>query len=313
MNQEIQQYQSDTIAITPQQVVSIRDRIFIIRNIPVMLDRDLANLYSVDTRRINEQARRNIERFPARFRFQLADFETKELVAKCDRLTSLKHSSVNPYAYTEQGVAMLATVLKSDIAVKVSIGIMDAFVEMRRILSVNQDLIFRLNTVEQHQIKADQKIEQLFQFIENQNVQPKQGIFFNGQIFDAYQFVSELIRSAETSIILVDNYADDSVLTQLTKRADGVSATVCVSRLTEAFRLDVERHNRQYPPIDVREVPAVHDRFLLLDDTRLYTFGASFKDLGKKLFCFSLMESEAVVEAVIHTISSTGYFNHCKR
>ena len=225
----------------------------------------------------------------------------------------MKHSSVNPYAYTEQGVAMLATVLKSDIAVKVSIGIMDAFVEMRRILSVNQDLIFRLNTVEQHQIKADQKIEQLFQFIENQNVQPKQGIFFNGQIFDAYQFVSELIRSAETSIILVDNYADDSVLTQLTKRADGVSATVCVSRLTEAFRLDVERHNRQYPPIDVREVPAVHDRFLLLDDTRLYTFGASFKDLGKKLFCFSLMESEAVVEAVIHTISSTGYFNHCKR
>ena len=133
---------------------------------------------------------------------------------------------------------------------------------------------------------------------------PKQGIFFNGQIFDAYQFVSELIRSAETSIILVDNYADDSVLTQLTKRVDGVSATVCVSHLTEAFRLDVERHNRQYPPIDVREVPAVHDRFLLLDGTRLYTFGASFKDLGKKLFCFSLMESEAVVEAVKGMVES---------
>ena len=136
----------------------------------------------------------------------------------------------------------------------------------------------------------------------------KQGIFFNGQIFDAYQFVSELIRSAETSIIMVDNYADDSVLTQLTKRADGVSATVCVSHLTEAFRLDVERHNRQYPPIDVREVPAVHDRFLLLDGTRLYTFGASFKDLGKKLFCFSLMKSEAVVEAVKGMVGSSGDF-----
>lgn len=140
----------------------------------------------------------------------------------------------------------------------------------------------------------NQKVQSLVQTA----LPPKQGIFFNGQIFDAYQFVSELIRSAKISIVLVDNYADDSVLTQLTKRADGVSATVCVSRLTEAFRLDVERHNRQYPPIDVREIPSIHDRFLLLDGTRLYTFGASFKDLGKKLFCFSLMESEAVVEAV---------------
>ena len=137
---------------------------------------------------------------------------------------------------------------------------------------------------------------------------PKQGIFFNGQIFDAYQFVSELIRSAETSIVLVDNYADDSVLTQLTKRADGVSAIVCVSRLTETFRLDVARHNRQYPPVDVREVSSVHDRFLLLDGTRLYTFGASFKDLGKKLFCFSLMESEAVVEAVRGMVKSSADF-----
>lgn len=146
----------------------------------------------------------------------------------------------------------------------------------------------------------NQKVQSLVQTA----LPPKQGIFFNGQIFDAYQFVSELIRSAKISIVLVDNYADDSVLTQLTKRADGVSATVCVSRLTEAFRLDVERHNRQYPPIDVREIPSIHDRFLLLDGTRLYTFGASFKDLGKKLFCFSLMESEAVVEAVKGIVDS---------
>lgn len=163
------------------------------------------------------------------------------------------------------------------------------------------------NLIEQRLLQNEMglyAINQKVQSIVQTALPPKQGIFFNGQIFDAYQFVSELIRSAETSIILVDNYADDSVLTQLTKRADGVSATVCVSRLTEAFRLDVERHNRQYPPIDVREVLAVHDRFLLLDGTRLYTFGASFKDLGKKLFCFSLMESEAVVAAVKGMVES---------
>ena len=127
---------------------------------------------------------------------------------------------------------------------------------------------------------------------------PKQGVFFDGQIFDAYQFVSDLIRSAKSSIVLIDNYADDSVLTQLTKRADGVTATVCVSRLTEAFRLDIERHNRQYPPVQLRVLSAIHDRFLLLYESRLYTFGASFKDLGKKLFCFTMIESADVVEAV---------------
>ena len=165
----------------------------------------------------------------------------------------------------------------------------------------------RFEQVEQRLLQNEmglQAINQKVQSLVQTALPPKQGVFFNGQIFDAYQFVSELIRSAKTSIVLVDNYADDSVLTQLTKRADGVSATVCVSHLAEAFRLDIERHNRQYPPVDVREVPSVHDRFLLLDGTRLYTFGASFKDLGKKLFCFSLMESEAVVEAVKGMVES---------
>ena len=141
---------------------------------------------------------------------------------------------------------------------------------------------------------VNQRIDQLVQTA----LPPKQGVFFDGQIFDAYQFVSDLIRSAKNSIVLIDNYADDSVLVQLTKRADGVTATVCVSRLTEAFRLDIERHNRQYPPVQLRVLSAIHDRFLLLDDNRLYTFGASFKDLGKKLFCFTLIESADVVEVV---------------
>ena len=152
----------------------------------------------------------------------------------------------------------------------------------------------RMNQVENQVAKLTNQVQTMVQTA----FPPKQGIFFDGQIFDAYQFVSDLIRSAKKSIVLIDNYADDSVLTQLTKRADGVTATVCVSRLTNAFRLDIERHNMQYPPVRLQVLSSVHDRFLLLDDRILYTFGASFKDLGKKLFCFTLIESADVVEVV---------------
>ena len=152
----------------------------------------------------------------------------------------------------------------------------------------------RMNQVENQVAKLTNQVQTMVQTA----LPPKQGVFFDGQIFDAYQFVSDLIRSAKNSIVLIDNYADDSVLTQLTKRADGVTATVCVSRLTNAFRLDIERHNMQYPPVRLQVLSSVHDRFLLLDDRILYTFGASFKDLGKKLFCFTLIESADVVEVV---------------
>ena len=163
--------------------------------------------------------------------------------------------------------------------------------------SVNQrfEHIERRLFVNESELQSvNRKIDQLVQTA----LPPKQGVFFDGQIFDAYQFVSDLIRSAKKSIVLIDNYADDSVLTQLTKRAGGVTATVCVSRLTNAFRLDIERHNMQYPPVQLRVLSAVHDRFLLLDDSILYTSGASFKDLGKKLFCFTQIESTDVVEVV---------------
>ena len=190
---------------------------------PVLLDRDLAELYSVDTKRINEQVRRNIDRFPERFRFQLSDTETRELVAKCDRLEKLKHSSVNPYAYTEQGVAMLATVLKSDVAVKVSIAIMDAFVEMHRIMASNAALYQRIKDIERHQLCTDQKIEEIIGFIGSKALPPKEGIFYDGQIFDAYAFASDLIRSARKRIILIDNYIDDSVLLMLSKRGQRVA------------------------------------------------------------------------------------------
>lgn len=161
----------------------------------------------------------------------------------------------------------------------------------------------RMERLENRVTNVESQVADIIQ----QTLPPTQGIFFDGQIFDAYQFVSDLIRSAKRSIVLFDNYADDSVLTQLAKRTEGVAATVCASRVSEGLRLDVRRHNAQYAPIGLREVPAVHDRFLLIDDTILYTFGASFKDLGKKMFCFNKMESEDVIEAVSNALHNIDF------
>ena len=152
----------------------------------------------------------------------------------------------------------------------------------------------RLLKNEHHLLTVEQKLDDFLHVA----LPPKQGVFFEGQIFDAYQFVADLVRSAKSSIVLIDNYVNDSVLTLLDKRAANVTATIGVNKITPGLQLDLQRHNAQYPPIAAREIAAIHDRFLLIDGQRLYTFGASFKDLGKKLFCFSLLESEELVRAV---------------
>ncbi len=192
-------------------VNSIQNRIFTFRGFQVMIDRDLAELYDVPTKRLNEQVKRNLNRFPDSFRFQLTDNEKNELVANCDRFEKLKHSTVNPYAFTEQGVAMLSAVLHSQTAVDVSIRIMEAFVEMRKFISNNAAIFQRLESVEMKQIVTDEKIDKIFKALENSSLKPKQGIFYDGQIFDAYKFVTELIKGAKKSIVLIDNYVDETV------------------------------------------------------------------------------------------------------
>ena len=152
----------------------------------------------------------------------------------------------------------------------------------------------RMDKIENQVYSLDQQVQSIIQ----SSLPPKQGIFFNGQIFDAYQFVSDLIRSAKKTIILIDNYLDDSVLLQLAKREANVAATVCIRRITATLQLDIDRYNTQYAPIRVIEIPDIHDRFLLIDEEKLYTFGASFKDLGKKIFCFSLIESPKIINAI---------------
>ena len=269
--------------------LSVESRIFTIRGVQVIIDKDLAELYGVSTKRLNEQVRRNINRFPSSFRFQLTADETAEVVANCDRLNTLRFSPTKPFAFSEQGVAMLSSVLHSDEAVEISIKIMNAFVAMRHFLLSNAQVFQRLDRMELKQLETDHKIEQIFDKLEEQSVIPKQNIFFDGQIFDAYRFVAGLIKSAKKEIVLIDNYVDETVLTMLDKRGPSVKATIYTKQVSTQFQLDINRHNAQYPPIEVQAFNKAHDRFLIIDE-KVYHIGASLKDLGKKWFAFSLMQ-----------------------
>ena len=267
---------------------ALETRILAIRGVQVMLDRDLAELYGDETKRINQQANRNHKRFPLSFRFKLTKEEKAKLVANCNRFETLKHSSTLPYVYTEQGVAMLSAVLHSPEAVEISIRIIEAFVAMRHFLLSNAQVFQRLDRIEYKQIETDHQIEELFRKIDERSITPNQGIFFDGQIYDAYKFICGLIKSAKTRIVLIDNYVDDTVLTMLDKRETGVLATIYTQKISAQFKLDIAKHNAQYPVIEVKVFKKSHDRFLILDN-QVYLIGASLKDLGKKWFAVSLM------------------------
>ena len=274
----------------------IESLIKVIRGQQVMLDRGLATLYGVEVKRLNEQVKRNIKRFPKDFMFQL----TKEECLRSQIATLNEgrgqHLKYMPYVFTENGVAMLSSVLRSDTAIEVNIRIMRAFTSMRHFLQNNAEVFQRLSTLEYHQLEmqqhfqeSDKRIEEVFRRLDEGNAKPKQGVFYNGQIYDAYNFVSDLIKSAKKRIILIDNYVDETVLTLLDKREDGVSAFIYTQQINRQFQLDIDRHNAQYPPINVETFRLSHDRFLCIDDD-VYHIGASIKDLGKKWFGFSRME-----------------------
>ncbi len=282
------------LQIEKYSLQEIENRIFTIRNTQVMVDRDIAEIYGVETKVLNQAVKRNLERFPEKFRFQLTQFERDELVTNCDRLQNLKHSSVIPYVFTEQGVSMLSAVLRSDTAVLVSIKIIDAFVEMRKFISANAGIFQRLDKVEQKQIETDNKFEQIFKALEDKSIKPKQGIFYDGQVFDAYVFVADLIKTAKKSIILIDNYVDETVLQLFTKRDKNVSVSIYTKTISKTLKQDLEKHNAQYPKIEIKKFDKAHDRFLIIDETTVYHIGASLKDLGKKWFAFSKMEMDAL-------------------
>ncbi|NQE05820.1 hypothetical protein C5S32_08110 [ANME-1 cluster archaeon GoMg1] len=272
----------------------IQSRIYTIRDVQVMLDRDLAIFYGVKPIRLREQVKRNIKRFPSDFMFQLTEEEVNFMVSQ-NAIPSKQHLGGSlPFVFTEQGVATISAVLTSERAIEVNIQIMRAFVAMRRFIASNAEVFQRLDAVEirqiEHKAETDQKFEQIFNAIEKRSIKPKQGIFFDGQIFDAYQFVSDLIRTAQNTILIIDNYIDDTVLTHLTKRNNGVKVTILTKTISKQLALDIKKYNEQYPVIEIKEFKDSHDRFIIIDNTTVYHFGASLKDIGKKWFAFSKMD-----------------------
>ena len=279
----------------------IQNMIYTFRGKQVIIDRDLADLYQVQTKRLNEQVKRNSGRFPAEFCFKLSDKEKDELVANCDRFKTLKHSSSNPYVFTEQGIAMLSAVLKSDIAIEVSIKIMNSFVEMRKFLLSNRELFSRLDRVELKQLETDKRLEEVFNYIAT-NTEVKQNIFFDGQIYDAFSFIVRLIQKAKKEITLIDNYVDVNTLNILCKKNKGVYVVVATAGKGSLSVKDITKFNAQYPKLLLKTTTDFHDRFLILDKSEVYHIGASIKDAGKKSFGITKIEDKDFIKSLINKV-----------
>ena len=302
----------------------IENCIKIIRDRQVILDRDLARLYGVDTKILNQAVKRNIERFPEDFMFQLSkeewdNLKSQKVITTADEFLrsqivtiennedflSSQHASIDmrgrhvkymPYAFTENGIAMLSSVLRSPTAIATNIQIMRAFTAMRHFIASNAQVFQRLEVLERTQLslvafkeETHRNFEEIFKCLDDGTVQPTQRVFYDGQIFDAYTFLSDRIREANNHIVLIDNYVDDRVLTMLDKRNKGVSAKIYTKNISRQLVLDIEKHNAQYPPIEIELFDRSHDRWLCVDET-VYHVGASLKDLGKKWFAFVKLE-----------------------
>ena len=284
----------------------IQNLIYTIRGKQVMLDSDVADLYHYETKRINETVNRNKDRFPDRFCFQLTEKEIKSLRSQFATLNKNgrgQHRKYLPYAFTEQGISMLAPLLKNKIAVQVSINIMDAFVKMRHFLKDNGQIFERLTTLEFQQIENEKNFQLLFDKVQEKQIK-KQILFFDGQIYDAYSLIIEIIKKAENKIIIIDNYVDDSILEMLTKKAKNVEVTIITSNKSNIEKLDIQKFNKQYPTLNVAKTEKFHDRFIILDEKEMYHLGASIKDLGKKCFAINKIENEDMIKTIIKIIET---------
>ena len=294
----------DENTLIPIDETSITNLIYTIRGKQVMLDSDLAALYQVETKHLNRQRIRNSDRFPEDFCFQLTKEEYDFL--RCQNVTSKNEEGSGgrrymPYMFTEQGIAMLSAVLKSDVATKVSVNIMRAFVEMRKFVLSNREMFARLDRVELKQLETDKKLEEVFNYIAS-NTEVKQKIFFNGQIYDAFSFIVDLIGKAQKKLILIDNYVDVNTLNLLCKKKTGVDVLIATAEKGRLSTKDINKFNDQYPKLNVKTTTDFHDRFLVIDDQEVYLIGASIKDAGKKSFAITKIEYGKIVQDLINKV-----------
>ena len=311
----------ENLNTTKSETENIKNLIYTIRGKQVMLDSDVANLYHYETKKINQAVKRNMGRFPERYCFQLTEEEIKDLKLQIatSSLESLRsqfvtlnnmgrgqHRKYLPYVFTEQGIAMLSGVLRNDIAIQVSINIMDAFVEMRRFLASNGHVFERLTNVEYQLIekgkeltKHEKQFEKVFDELQkNEKIELKQSIFFDGQIYDAYSLIIDIIKKAKQKILIIDNYIDDSILKMLSKKNKEVEVVILTTQNSNIRKLDIQKFNKQYPVLKLAYTNKFHDRFIVIDNKELYHIGASLKDLGKKCFAISRIEDNEYIKKI---------------
>ena len=289
-------------------LMNIENKILVIRGQQVMLDRDLAEIYGYTTKAFNQQVKNNIDKFPDDMMFQLTKDET-EILSRSKILTSIMQTEgmrggrvYLPHAFTEQGIYMLMTVLKGELATRQSIALVRLFKQMRHYFAENAGVISRLSSTETKLIEHDQKINTLFTLVDRYKIKDKQGIFFQGQIFDAYIAFQSLIQKAQKDIILIDNYIDLTVLERLSKKNPKVLVTICTRPDTPVTNLDVSKFNSQYPTLTIKHTKKMHDRFLIIDNAEIYFIGASVKDLGKKCFAFMRLEDAQWIRTVLNAL-----------
>ena len=282
-------------------IEDIKNLIYTIRGKQVMMDSDVANIYHCETKYVNRVVKRNIERFPEEFCFQLNENEFE--VLRCQFVTLNEngrgqHRKYLPYVFTEQGIAMLSALLKSDVAVSVSVNIMKAFIEMRKFLMLNGQVFERLTSVEHKLLEHDKKFDEVFnQFQLEENI--KQRIFFDGQIYDAYKLIVDIIKKSNKKILIIDNYIDDTVLKMLAKKKKNVEVVILTSDKSNIETLDIKKFNKEYPTLKVAKTNKFHDRFIVIDNKEMYHLGASIKDVGKKCFGINKIEDKQIIEKIV--------------
>lgn len=289
-------------------IEDIKNLIYSIRGKQVMLDSDVAMLYNYQTKNVNKAAKRNIKRFPEDFCFQLTKSEMDTMWFQNETTSKGENNKYRsekylPYAFTEQGIAMLSGVLKNDIAIDVSINIMRAFIEMRKFINTNKNLFEKVinieNKMDKKFIEQDEKFDIIFDQLQlEENI--KQRIFFDGQIYDAYSIIVDIIKKAKNKILIIDNYIDDSVLKMLYKKKNNVEAVILTSDKSNIENIDVKKFNKEYPVLKVAKTNKFHDRFIVIDNEKMYHLGASIKDLGKKCFGINKIEDMEIIEKIIN-------------
>lgn len=306
MTKKEQEQTTDIIPVMAE-TKDIKSLIYVVRGQQVMMDSDLAMLYQVETKAFNQAVSRNIERFPENFRFQLTKEEFDALRSQIATSNGRGGRRYRPYMFTEQGIAMLSGVLRSNVAIQVSIRIMNTFVEMRRFIANNSLLFEKVSDIElkqlEYQKSTDEKFDKVFKYIED-HAEAEQKIFFDGQIYDAFSLITSIIRKAQKEIILIDGYVDTDTLNILAKKNTGVDVKIYTYASAQLTNRDTANFNAQYPTLTVKKTQVFHDRFIILDGKSAYHIGASVKDAGKKCFGISLINDPGLVADLLNRLKT---------